>query len=451
MNSFSAIPFVRGCFAALMLIVLVSCGGGGSSNSVPTSTATFGNTFAGTEQLANTFAATLSGVEATPPTPSSAQGSGSIVVDPVTRVAVISLVTTGITSVATGTGASINFGVPGTSGPIVFPLTETSLGSGFWTARVVLTADQLSQLQSSAYFFNVRSTTFPNGEIRGQILPQTTPPGTTVTVSNTLSLAPVPSTFISALRGSQEIPANSSTALGSGAAVITTGSNFLRAAVITSGIPGTTARIQIGAAGSPGTVTLLMSETIPGSGIWVLQAALTDSQLSSLVSGNLFFNITSAAFPSGEIRGQILPVLQTLVGASSLTTFGNTPTTTTGINQIGTGVTGTNIIGTNNPATFGNTPTTTTGINQTGTGVTGTNITGTIDTTNLNGTNITGTGMTGLGTSTIGTNFTGTGVTGTNITGTGSVGGTNITGTGSTVGTTGTGTPISTGLITTGM
>jgi len=89
-----------------------------------------------------------------------------VVADSATKTMVASVATSGIT----GTAAHIHEGAVGVAGPVIFPLTETTPGSGKWGTSVVLTDAQLATLKAGGYYFNVHSAAFPDGEIRGQIL-----------------------------------------------------------------------------------------------------------------------------------------------------------------------------------------------------------------------------------------------------------------------------------------
>lgn len=142
-----------GCLWFMAMALLVSCGGGGGSG---------GDGVSGS----SVFVATLTGAKETLPNASGATGGGAATVDMATKVLTATVTTAGVI----GTAAHIHNGAPGTSGPIVFPLAETSVGSGRWTATVTLTVEQLNLLLSGNYYFNVHSLAFPDGEIRGQII-----------------------------------------------------------------------------------------------------------------------------------------------------------------------------------------------------------------------------------------------------------------------------------------
>ncbi|WP_052452387.1 CHRD domain-containing protein [Noviherbaspirillum autotrophicum] len=434
----------RICLAACALLALASCGGGGGDAGLTTPTpGSSTTTLAGAQELVNTFAATLTGAEETPATASAAQGAGTIVVNPGTRVATATITTSGIVA----TAAQIQEGAPGAAGPIVFTLAETAPGSAIWSSKFTLTDAQLTALQGGNFYFNVRSAGFPNGEIRGQILSQQAVAanstsgtfGTNATGSGLNAAATGPTAFIAALRGTQEIPPNPSTGQGSGAVLTDPARRSLLVAVTTSGIVGTAAHIQSGAPGTAGPIIVPLVETPAGSGVWIANATLSDDQYRVLTSGGLYLNVRSTSFPEGEIRGQILPVQQSVSALTGIGSSGAGTPVTTGTGFIGTGLTGTGITGTGITGT-GLTGTGLTGTGLTDTGLTGTGLTGTgLTGTGLTGTGLTGTGLTGTGLT--GTGLTGTGLTSPGLTGTGLTGtGTGLTGTGAfgTTGTTGT-------------
>lgn len=377
MRSFSIKSFMRGWLAIIALLLLASCGKSDSSTA-SVGSATVAGTAASQEPV-NTFAAALTGAEEAPPTQSTALGSGTLVVDSDNRNAIATVTTTGIQ----GTAAHIHEGAPGVSGPVLFPLSETSPGSGIWTAKITLTEAQFNSLQAGNFYFNVHSTAFPNGEIRGQLRLQK--PNTSTTSANTAasgqtvttraynsgnggsaiatsksettgtgtatgtstattgsgnaqatSTASISSAFTSALRGSQETPPNSSTALGAGAAVVDAATRSLVVAVTTKGITATEAHVHLAPPGVAGPVIIPLVESSPGSGVWTAKATLTQEQYNALVAGNLYLNVHSAAFPAGEIRDQLLPVQQQSisikVNGTGMTITGGAGTANTGAN-----------------------------------------------------------------------------------------------------------------------
>jgi hypothetical protein len=426
MKPFHVKKFIQWGLTVFMTLLLAACGGDNNDSNSDSS----GNivTTANSTMPANAFAATLIGSQEVPPTLSTAIGNGAVVVDPVTRIMKASVNTAGIFGIA----AHIHEAVPGVAGPIIFPLTEPAPGNGIWTTQVTLTEAQFNALKAGNYYFNVHSTAFPNGEIRGQILHQLPQSGGTS--------ATTPITFINVLNSAQQIPATLSAATAIGIAIVDPVAKTLSTSIASAGIAGNAASIRAGTAGTNGPIVFSLIETAAGSGIWIAKVALTDAQIGAIASGGYYFEVRSVAFPEGEIRGQIT---QTTTGVAT------TGAGTTGTGSIGTGLTG-----------FGLTGTGITGTGLTGTGIIGMGTTGT-DTTGIGtiGTGAIGTGTTGIGT--IGTGAIGTGTTGIGTIGTGAIGtgttgvgttGTGVIGTGTTgIGTTGTGAISTPGIGTTGI
>jgi hypothetical protein len=97
-----------------------------------------------------------------------------------------------------------------------------------------------------------------------------------------------------------------------------------------TGIVGTAAHIQEGAAGVNGPVVITLTGGV--GGVWTIPSGtvLTSTQLTSLKAGNYYFNIASAAHPDGEIRGQIklTTFFASLTGAQETPATGSTATGT---------------------------------------------------------------------------------------------------------------------------
>lgn len=113
------------------------------------------------------------------------------------------------------------------------------------------------------------------------------------------------STFSARLTGAQETPPVASAATATGLAIVDPATRVLKATVTTVDIIGTAVHIQEAAPGAAGPIVFPLTE-ISASGIWTAQVTLTAAQLRSLRAGNYYFNVRSAAFPNGEMRGQIL-------------------------------------------------------------------------------------------------------------------------------------------------
>jgi len=226
------------------------------------------------------FFASLIGAQETPPTGSTATGTGVFIFDPATSTMSGSVTTTGIT----GTVAHMHIAAVGQAASPAIPFGG---GPTNWTMpATVLTDAQLASLGAGNFYANVHSVANPAGEIRGQLY-------FPVRLAN--------------LSGQQEVPPNSSA--GTGAGVLSV-NPFTRAAagrMTWSGVIATDAHIHNAAAGTPGAI-VVRGTVVPGDkGSLVINTpgALADNILIAFMQNNLYYNVHSATFPSGEIRGQL--------------------------------------------------------------------------------------------------------------------------------------------------
>src|SRR5258708_6358930 len=223
--------------------------------------------------------ATLTGAQEAPPNASTATGTATFIFDPDTRTMSGTVATTGIV----GTASHIHIGAQGVTAGVAIPFTG---GPSAWTMpSTVLTDTQVASLVAGNFYANVHSVAIPGGEIRGQLyLPAK----------------------VAVLSGSQETPPNNSTATGNGTLVINPFTKGVAGRIETSGIPGAAAHAHTGAIGVAGPVVVPM--TRPSDGVWVTApgATVTDAFLASFMKGETYLNVHSAAFPGGEIRGQLV-------------------------------------------------------------------------------------------------------------------------------------------------
>lgn len=117
-----------------------------------------------------TFVASLDGAHEVPARVTNGTGTGVVIVtDEATGAAKVSLNFSGLTTPANA--AHIHGpAAEGVNAPILFPITIPAATSGSANdVNITLTATQLQQLKDGLFYFNVHTTNFPNGEIRGQI------------------------------------------------------------------------------------------------------------------------------------------------------------------------------------------------------------------------------------------------------------------------------------------
>lgn len=228
------------------------------------------------------FAAQLSASQEVPTNGSTATGNGFVSFDPVTKGFSARLALTGMSAVA----AHIHTGTIGANGPVLFPLTQTSAGSGIWvsSANTSLTDAQIATLAGGGLYFNAHSTAFPGGEIRGQI---------------------ARNVRYASLSAAQEVPTNASTATGLGTLVVDPADRAVSGSIVLTGMTAVAAHIHLGPEGSNGPVIVPLTATTPNTWSVPANTTFSASQLKAYKEGNLYFNAHSTAFPAGEIRGQI--------------------------------------------------------------------------------------------------------------------------------------------------
>ena len=256
-------------FGALAL-ALSACGGGDDyQDPAPTT---------------STLSAAMSGDQEPTPTATGALGTGTLTLTSPSRAVSGSISINGMTA----TAAHVHLGDTGINGAVIIPLAEATAGGGTWSvpAGTVLTEAQATAFATGGLYFNAHSTDNPGGEIRGQI-------GRQVSAAQ--------------MSAAQEVPTNASMATGNGLLSFDPVTKKFSARVSLTGMTATAAHIHTGVLGVNGPVIFPLSETAAGSGIWVAaaDATLSDVQITALNAGGLYFNAHNAAFPSGEIRGQI--------------------------------------------------------------------------------------------------------------------------------------------------
>ncbi|MGH8175296.1 MAG: CHRD domain-containing protein [Steroidobacter sp.] len=124
----------------------------------------------------------------------------------------------------------------------------------------------------------------------------------TVTVNNNPAINVV-------LSPDETFPRPTSTASGSGDLTFNLISGAVSGGVDVSGVNATLAHIHQGYAGVAGPVIVNFVQSSADPNRWEPQAdsVLTTEQIDDLLIGKLYVNVHSAAYPQGEIRGQVQP------------------------------------------------------------------------------------------------------------------------------------------------
>ena len=117
--------------------------------------------------------------------------------------------------------------------------------------------------------------------------------------------SPVNVTFMATLNGASETPANASAATGTATFTFDPTTYKLSGSVSFTGLAATAAHIHTGAVGVAGPVTIDLGSNLT-SPISLPAIVLTAQEQNDLLSGLFYVNVHSAAFPGGEIRGQLV-------------------------------------------------------------------------------------------------------------------------------------------------
>lgn len=249
------------------------------------------------------FSASLDGAQEVPPTATAGQGFGIVRFDASTNA--VQLFCHHSSLSAGAVAAHMHQGAVGANGGVVIGLSSTAANT--WTGSGVLTSAQAATLNSGGLYFNVHTSTFPGGEIRGQIVESRS------------------TRYAGALSGAQEVPPNGSAASGSAVAWLHEPDNRLVYAVQSSGLTSVlAAHIHVGAAGSNGPVEFALNGS--GGTYFGLTPKLTAAQMSALQANNYYVNVHTAAFPGGELRAQLLRDLGSHFTAACAGASENPPT-----------------------------------------------------------------------------------------------------------------------------
>lgn len=169
--------------------------------------------------------------------------------------------------------------LPGANAGILLHLPVGPVKAGTWDYPPAIEEDIMNGLT----YVNVHSTTFPAGEIRGQIVSTVVP-----------------------IDASQEVPPNASTAAGNGYVAYNTAANQLGYYFTFAGLTSAETAAHIHGFSPPGVNSGVVHNLPVGSpkkGMWTYGAA----NAANVMDGRIYINIHTTMFPGGEIRGQIEP------------------------------------------------------------------------------------------------------------------------------------------------
>jgi CHRD domain len=237
------------------------------------------------------YTGVLSGAQEVPPNGSAATGTAvAFLHEPENRV-VYMVNTAGLANV---TAAHFHQAAAGVNGPVQVALNG---GAGNYCGVTnPLTAAQVAAWQANGVYVNVHTGAFPGGELRAQMIRDQG------------------DHFVAAATGLQEVPPNGTPGLGS-MRLVRSASGVLTLQGQFGGLtgPAVAAHVHFAPPGANGPVVFPLA--IAGTTLSATYSPTT-VDLVNLRAGNWYVNVHTAAFPGGEIRGQLnLAKLPTTFGS----------------------------------------------------------------------------------------------------------------------------------------
>ncbi len=233
------------------------------------------------------FGGVLNGLAEVPPVAVTATGVGGLRVTLGHDKVQYRIVVNGLTGPITA--AHIHAGAVGVAGPVV-------IGLGFVGNTLIgelpvssLPVDFLNKLMNAQYYVNVHTAANPSGEVRAQ-----------------LSFSGFLSGF-ALLNGDQETPPVTTNGIGIGGMTLLPTLDSLVYFLQVTGLsgPATAAHVHKAPAGTAGGVVFGLNAVPLVNGLYTATVALDSARISDFIKGDWYFNVHTAANPSGEIRGQI--------------------------------------------------------------------------------------------------------------------------------------------------
>ena len=228
----------------------------------------------------------LNGASEVPPVLGAGSGTAYVTLNRTSSLLSISMATTTNTDAS---AAHLHSGFAGENGDPLLTLEQDSSDTSLFSVSGDVEQAVIDEIDAGGTYLNVHTAAIASGELRGQVLP------TGVTVHTAM------------LSGTQEVPAVTSAGNGSGSLTLNSNSNTATAIVTTRYVDTATAvHVHSGAVDANGEVLFGLEKDADTAGLWVARDASVDAAaISSITSGNAYFNVHTPVNPDGEIRGQL--------------------------------------------------------------------------------------------------------------------------------------------------
>lgn len=231
----------------------------------------------------------LSGSQHVPRVTSPGSATASLTVDPATGDIVIHVNTSGLDDAAE---AHIHRALAGLNGNVLIGLMQDSGDVTHWSATAMLDAVGVQALADGELYVNVHTPANSNGEVRGQITPDS-----------------VEVTFTQLVSGDVVIMAHDSSESAVAATTFEIGTQVATVHLNTVNLDDATgATVNQAPVGQRGPVIYDLMQDPNDMSHWMLEdVALTESQLAAFASDGLYFQVDTPDDPMGAVRGQIVP------------------------------------------------------------------------------------------------------------------------------------------------
>ncbi len=189
------------------------------------------------------------------------------------------------------------------------PLTATAAAeAGVRQVQFLVDGNVIATVTTAPYQTNWDTSTVADGMHSLTAVTTDAAGASTTSTPVTVNVLNMPVINVST-SAAEVFPATSSAATGTGQLTINLITGAMSGTVTNTGINATSVQIQQGFAGTTGPVVVNLTQSGSDPNGWDVPAGttLTADQVTALLAGQMYVNVNSAAFPTGEIRGQIQP------------------------------------------------------------------------------------------------------------------------------------------------
>ena len=232
----------------------------------------------------------LTGSQQVPAVESSATASGYATFDANKKTLSVVIDATRFSDITTAKVYAGSIGVE-INGTPLFELKKDPNDSNNWVSESPYDLDDtdIARLLSGGLFVSLNSTKNPKGELRGQILPADY------------------SVMAFSLSPKQVIPAEDSTAEGSGYVLLNKKTKAVEIAVVTENITRVSSvKVNSGRLGMNGAEVVSLVQNDANKNLWSVKSTFTDDNVKSLLQGSLYVLAATSTHTNGVLRGQIL-------------------------------------------------------------------------------------------------------------------------------------------------